>query len=377
MKITHWACLVSLLCFAIGCTQAPTESGAKDDASVEAPADDSSSSPGDDAASDTDEEAEETTTPAVDDSAQVETPSTDASTPSKIELPEGALTVGSKAPALDIEHWVTDGNGAYQAVSEFEPGKVYVVEFWATWCPPCRASMPHLADIQEKYKDTVQIVSISDEDLQTVTDFLEKPLPDAVEGGPQTYAELTSKYCLTTDPDESVGGDYMRAAGQNGIPACFLVGKTGIVEWIGHPMRLDEPLEQVLNDSWDREAFAVEFQRTQAFDIYLARIMKAASEQDLDTAYDLLEKARLIADERQTMQLQQIAVQIKLAPVGQKLQSGDIEGAIADVETILGDIEEGPMKSQVQRILDSLKQQAETLAAPIEPEEPAEDEPEA
>ncbi|MFM7520921.1 MAG: hypothetical protein ACKO9B_10680, partial [Planctomycetota bacterium] len=45
--------------------------------------------------------------------------------------------VGSKAPALDIEHWVQkagrDADGKFSPVTEFEKGKVYVVEFWATW----------------------------------------------------------------------------------------------------------------------------------------------------------------------------------------------------------------------------------------------------
>jgi hypothetical protein len=45
---------------------------------------------------------------------------------------KGVLTIGSKAPSLDVEHWVSDGNGAFKPVTAFQPGKVYVVEFWAT-----------------------------------------------------------------------------------------------------------------------------------------------------------------------------------------------------------------------------------------------------
>jgi len=46
------------------------------------------------------------------------------------------LTIGSKAPSIDVEHWVSDGNGKFKPVTEFEADKVYVVEFWATWCGP-------------------------------------------------------------------------------------------------------------------------------------------------------------------------------------------------------------------------------------------------
>ncbi len=87
------------------------------------------------------------------------------------------LTIGSNAPALDIEHWVQNGNGKFKPVTKFVNGKVYVVEFWATWCGPCIQSMPHLAKLQTEYADKgVQLISISDEDLETVEKFLDRPV---------------------------------------------------------------------------------------------------------------------------------------------------------------------------------------------------------
>jgi thiol-disulfide isomerase/thioredoxin len=175
------------------------------------------------------------------------------------EKPAKTLTIGSTAPALDVEYWVQDGNGFFKPVTEFKAGNVYVVEFWATWCGPCISSMPHLAELQDKLRgQNVQIVSISDEPLETVETFLKRETQNKA-GEDTTFASITSAYSLTTDPDRSAHEDYMEAAKQPGIPTAFIVGKDGKVEWIGHPMEMDEPLDQVVAGTWDRAEFGEVF----------------------------------------------------------------------------------------------------------------------
>lgn len=220
------------------------------------------------------------------------------------------LTIGSDAPAIDVEHWVQNGNGKFKPVTKFEKGKVYVIEFWATWCGPCIASMPHIVQIQSQYADKgVQVVSISDEDLQTVEKFLERTVPGTTKEGdgkkgkddkddkegkesqPQTYKDLTSAYCLTADPDRSVHKAYMDAAGQNGIPTAFIVGKDQKIEWVGHPMSMDGPLAEIVQGTWDRSKFAEEFKEKQEQDLLIKNISVAMRNGDTKKALAAIDEA--------------------------------------------------------------------------------------
>ncbi len=227
---------------------------------------------------------------------------------------DGMLTIGSKAPTLDIEHWVSNGNGRFAPVKEFEPNKVYIVEFWATWCGPCVASMPHLSETQQKLaKEGVTIISVSDEDLETVNGFLDRPYVGE-EGQDSTYRALTSHYCLTTDPDRSTHEAYMEAAQQNGIPTAFIVGKSGLIEWIGHPMSMDEPLEKVLNGTWDRDSYLAEFKAQQELEGKINQAFRFLQTGKTDEAIELLtEIANTTKDEGMKMQLEMLRFQLLLS----------------------------------------------------------------
>ena len=274
---------------------------------------------------------------------------------------DSLLTIGSDAPPIDVEHWVSQGNGKFEKVTKFEEGKVYVIEFWATWCGPCVASMPHLAELQQRFgAKGVQLVSISDEELDVVHGFLERPVQNGKSNSSEndsengeaskkdgdeeeeTYGKLTSAYCLTTDPDRSVHTEYMEAAGQNGIPTAFIVGKDGKVEWIGHPMQMDSPLEQIVAGKWDREAAKAEIYPTQQKGLLTTKIGKAMRSGDSDAALAIIDEAlQQNADDSELGEfLSRVRIQVQIFPITQLARQGKHKEALEALEELKAKVPE-------------------------------------
>jgi thiol-disulfide isomerase/thioredoxin len=136
------------------------------------------------------------------------------------------LKVGDAAPTLDIEDWARGKQDA------LEPGKVYIVEFWATWCKPCRAAIPHLTKLQEELGDKgLVVIGISDEEPDLVKSFVDQ-MGDKM------------KYSVGIDRRGSTKGKWMSAADVKGIPASFIVDRKGNLAYIGNPH--DEGFDSVV-----------------------------------------------------------------------------------------------------------------------------------
>jgi len=201
---------------------------------------------------------------------------------------EATLKVGDKAPKLQVGKWVQG-----EPVKEFEQKKAYIVEFWATWCGPCRVSIPHLNELHTKFKEKGLIVigqDVWERDESAVEPFIKKM------GDKMTYrVALDDKSKVERG---AMSETWMTAAGRGGIPSAFLVDKQGKIAWIGHPMELKEKtLEQVLDGTFDLKKAASEQteaqknqQQLMALSRELGTAMKAEKWEDAEATLQKLEK---------------------------------------------------------------------------------------
>ncbi len=112
------------------------------------------------------------------------------------------------------------------------PGKACVLEFWATWCPPCRTACPHLTEIAHRHRD-ITFLGVTQEDERVAAPFVTKM-------GQQM------DYNVALD-EEGEAHKLMSSLGGKGIPFAVLIDAHGKVVWTGHPMspEFEDELQRV------------------------------------------------------------------------------------------------------------------------------------
>ena len=129
------------------------------------------------------------------------------------------VTAGKMAPEISLAASLNSPGALSLAGAK---GKVVLLEFWATWCPPCRASIPHLQKLHDTYnKKGLVVLSVTDEDLETVREFV---------------ADQRMTFPVGIDDNLKTTTTY----GIQSIPAAFLIDVAGRVIWQGHTMELKE-----------------------------------------------------------------------------------------------------------------------------------------
>jgi len=147
------------------------------------------------------------------------------------EMP--TLNIGDEPPAFKVDSWIKG-----TPISSFEEGNVYLIDFWATWCGPCIAIMPHLTELQSEHEsDGLTVVGVSiwesgrDEDGNRARIYGEKQAEHV-----KTFVDKNDARMGYT---VGTGGkffetDWMGAAHQNGIPTVMIVDRNSKIGWIGY-----------------------------------------------------------------------------------------------------------------------------------------------
>ena len=115
--------------------------------------------------------------------------------------------LNEQAPKLVVEKWLGD--------QPQTKGKFILIDFWATWCPPCRQFIPILNDISSKHPNDLVVIGISDEPAEKV---------EAMATVKPTYYEAIDTRRRMHDKLEV-----------KGIPHVILIDPNGIVRWEGFP----------------------------------------------------------------------------------------------------------------------------------------------
>ncbi len=115
--------------------------------------------------------------------------------------------LNKKAPELVVDKWLTKQPNT--------KGKFVLIDFWATWCGPCRRFIPELNKFNKKFGDKLVIIGLSDETPEKIKS-MKSPKID---------------YYIASDPL----GRTKKAVQVRGIPHVILISPDGIVRWEGFP----------------------------------------------------------------------------------------------------------------------------------------------
>lgn len=168
------------------------------------------------------------------------------------------LKIGNPAPQFKVQAWLRG-----QPITQFEKGKVYVVDFWATWCGGCIMSFPHIGGLAEKYKDRVSFSSVS---VYEALDNVKKEPVEKVKEFLATPQGQNLKFSVCVDgASNTMWNGWIKPLRRVGVPTTYVIDQEGKIAWIDVNIdQLGWVLDQVLAKEWDRDKAAAIMQQRDA-----------------------------------------------------------------------------------------------------------------
>jgi thiol-disulfide isomerase/thioredoxin len=201
------------------------------------------------------------------------------------------LSIGDPAPPLKYSKWIQG-----TPVTSYQNDRLYIVEFWATWCGPCIAAMPHLSELSEKYKDQATFIGANVWE-RTGDKPYESALPRLINFVKSKDNKMTYNV-IADNNDHDLVNLWLKPAGILGIPTTFVVEKGKLV-WIGHPIKVDSIINLILAGTFDEAAFKKEYEAKQSdtsnfqnkYRIAADKIKAAVDAKDFDKAFLMIDES--------------------------------------------------------------------------------------
>lgn len=185
--------------------------------------------------------------------------------------------IGDKAPKVVAEKWYTTRPPALPG-EEGARKHVFLVEFWATWCPPCLRSIPHLNDLHKKHaKDGLVVIGLSNEEASDIEPFVKD--------------KAKMEYHVGSDSDMATWDPYMSDV--EGIPHAYVVDRNNIVVWSGNPLdtrAMDHVIEQVLAGKFDVQAAMNAAAAEKKFEESLVELRAHLATRDAAKCFEIADK---------------------------------------------------------------------------------------
>lgn len=191
------------------------------------------------------------------------------------------LTIGEKAPAVKVAKWVTQSPPALPNDKGGDK-HVFLVEFWATWCPPCLKSIPHLGELHRKHgKDGLVVISVSNEETETVEKFLKKNASNK---------KMEMPYFVGVDAEMGTNSTYME--GIDSIPHAFVIDRKGVVVWVGNPLdpAMDDAIEGTLAGTYNLETAKKVAATTEKYEELMGALKTAYTNGDKEQIFKTLDE---------------------------------------------------------------------------------------